>query len=262
MKLTSILIAMLILLFLSLVIAFITVSSLRPSMIASLSPAYGELNGKNIGSPSQVRDSFMITPSSTLLVYIKYQVNNKTSSVSKESEPLRIIELQNSLKLQITPGNINKPQKTELVIKTQNSSNVVGYESFTLTNFPEQKWVQLVIVREGRRYTVYYNGRIVLSQRTINYPTVSSSQFIVGDSRLTGLFALPRIVPVEYHIQDVRADLKNTSDTRHKPVSPNDKIFPESLSFIPSFGCPNGLFCFQSPQPVFNPLKSWKTPYA
>lgn len=261
MKLTYILIVMIILLLLSLVIAFFTISSLRPSMVASLTPAYGSLNEQKVGNPGQIKDSFMTPPSATLLVYIKYQINNKTSSITNDT-PLRIIELQNTLKLEITPGNIHKPQTTSLIIKTQNSNKEGSFETFPIINFPEQKWVQLVIVREGRRYTVYYNGRIVLSQRTLNYPTVNSSQFIIGDSRLSGTFALPRIVPAEYHINDVQDDLKKTSDTRHKPVTPSDKIFPESFSFLPSFGCPNGLFCFQQAQPVFNPLKSWKTPYA
>lgn len=252
---------MLVLLFLSLAIAFLTVSNLRPSMVQSMTPAYGQMNEQRIGSPSIIRELFNIPPAATLLVYIKYQINNKTSSVSADTNPLRIIELQNTLKLEITPGNIHKPQTTNLVIQTHKGTTA-GYESFPIRNFPEQKWVQLVIVREGRRYTVYYNGKIVLSQRTLNYPTVNSSQFIIGDSRISGTFALPRVVPVEYRISDVQNDLRNTSDTRHKPVSPDDAILPKGWSFLPSFGCPNGLFCYPIAQPGSNPLKSWKTPYA
>ena len=157
---------------------------------------------------------------------------------------------------------MKKQPITQLSIQTiENGNNI--YEEFIIRNIPQQKWIHLVIVKEGRRYTVYYNGEAVFSERTKNYPTINSSQFIIGDKDISGLFALPRIAPIEYRINDVLSDLTTTSDTRHKPYLPTDSIFPKFLSIFPSFGCPNGLFCFSTlSAPVHNPLKHWKTPYA
>jgi hypothetical protein len=158
------------------------------------------------------------------------------------------------------------PQTTQLTIQTRGENNTVVYESFPIKGIPQQKWIHLVIVKEGRRYTVYYNGVAVFSERTKYFPTINSSQFIVGDNELTGVFALPRIAPTEYRIDNVLQDLSNTSDTRHKPHLPNDSIFPQfSMSNFDwlNFGCPNGIFCFSTySSPIQNPLKQWKTPYA
>jgi len=263
MSLSSILIGILILLFFSILISFLVISKLRPSMVETLTPNYGDMNEKQVGSAGKVRDLFMVPPSSTILIYIKCKLNNKTSSINTDAQPVRIIELENSLKLLINPGNIQKPQTTTLVIKTQDSNNAASYETFPIKNFPEQKWVQLAIVREGRRYTVYYNGVVVLSKRTLNYPTINSSQFIIGDLRLSGTYVYPRIIPTEYHINDILDDLKKTSDTRNKPILPTDNVIPNLSKFLPNIGCPNGMFCFSTaPQPAFDPLKKWKTPYA
>ena len=262
MGVSNIVIAILILVFISISIALIVISNLRPTLFKSLSPNSGTMKQTNIGTSTDVRDNFMTSPSSTLLVYINYKTNNKTSSINTPT-PIRLIELQNSLKLELIPGNMKTPPITQLTIQTRGENNNIVYESFPIRNIPQQKWVQLVIVKEGRRYTVYYNGEAVFSERTKNYPTINSSQFIIGDKHISGLFALPRIAPTEYRLNDVLSDLAATSDTRHKPYLPTDSIFPNFYFTMPSFGCPNGLFCFStSTVPVHNPLKQWKTPYA
>jgi hypothetical protein len=96
----------------------------------------------------------------------------------------------------------------------------------------------------------------------VNFPTINSAQFIIGDKQLSGDFAIPRIAPTEYRINDVLSDLAATSDTRYKPYLPTESILPSYYFFIPSFGCPNGFFCFSTSKTVQNPLKTWKSPYA
>jgi hypothetical protein len=261
MGVSTIVIVILLVLFVTLSISLIIVSNLRPNMYTSLSPSSGSMSQTNIGSPTDVRNNFMTPPSSTILVYINYKSNNKTSTLSNNRKPLRILELQNSLRFELIPGNMKSPQSTQLTIQTRGENNVMTYESFPIKGLPQQKWIHLVIVKEGRRYTVYYNGVAVFSERTKHFPTINSSQFIIGDNELTGVFALPRIAPTEYRIDNVLADLAATSDTRHKPYLPTDSIFPQFV--MPSFGCPNGIFCFStSSPPIQNPLKQWKTPYA
>ena len=261
MGVSNIVIVALIVLFITLSISLAILSNLRPSMYVSLSPSSGAMTQTNIGSPGDVRANFMTPPSSTILVYINYKTNNKTSSLSNTRKPLRILELQNSLRLELIPGNMKTPETTQLTIQTRGENNVMTYESFPIKGLPQQKWVHLVIVKEGRRYTVYYNGVAVFSERTKHFPTINSSQFIIGDNELRGTFALPRIAPTEYRIDNVLEDLSFTSDTRHKPYLPTESIFP--TFYIPTFGCPNGIFCFSTSSiPINNPLKQWKTPYA
>lgn len=265
MAVSNIIVVVLIVVFLSLTIALIVISNLRPSMFTSLSPSSGAITKTNIGLASDIKDNFLTPPSGTIIVYIKYKGNDKTSSLNNSAAPIRILELQNILKIELTPGNSKVPQSTNLSIKTNApaSSTTNSYEVFPIKNIPEQKWIHLVIVKEGRRFTIYYNGEAVFSNRTIGYPVVDYSQLIIGDNRLSGSFALPKIAPTEYRLNDVLSDLQATSDTRHKPYLPTESIFPQFYFAMPTFGCPNGFFCFStSSPPIQNPLKKWVTPYA
>ena len=181
-------------------------------------------------------------------------MNNKTPTIGQD-DPIRILQLGNSLQLQLTQKD--GVYTTKLAIRTQGSSTETEY--IKLIDFPEQRWVHLAIVREGRRYTVYYNGKIVGTDRTKYFPTINSSQFIIGDNRLNGFFALPKMIPTGYHSDEINNDLKKTSNTRYEPYMPPES----SASIFPSLGCPSGILCFStSSQPTLNPLKIWKTPYA
>ena len=255
MNISSILVGLLFIVLIMLIITINVISYLRPSILVSLTPKYGKLiNPQNIGNPSQVKDLFLSPSSATILVYIRYQMNNKTPTIGHD-DPIRILQLGNSLQLQLSQNN--GIYTTKLAIRTQGYSTQTEY--IKLNDFPEQKWIHLAIVREGRRYTVYYNGTIAGSDRTQYFPTINSSQFTIGDNRLNGFFALPKLIPTVYRIDDIMNDLKKTSDTRHEPYMPSES----SGSFFPSLGCPNGLLCFStSSQPTLNPLKIWKTPYA
>jgi hypothetical protein len=264
MSISNIIVVVLVVVFFSLILALIVISNLRPSMFISLSPSSGAITQTNIGGPSDVRNNFMSPSAGTIIVYINYKANDKTSSLNN-IKPIRMLELQNVLKIEMIPGNSKNQQTTKLSIKTNapSSSTIDGYEVFPIRNIPEQKWIHLAIVREGRRYTLYYNGEAIFSNRTIGYPVVNYSQLIIGDNRLSGIFALPKIAPTEYRLNDILSDLKATSDTRHKPYLPTDSIFPQFYFIMPTFGCPNGLFCFStSSAPTQNPLKKWVTPYA
>ena len=254
MNISSILIVILVLVLVSLTIAWAILRSLRPSITKSLTPNSGTLNKENrIGGSGEVRDKFMAPPSSTLILYLQCALNEKTPTLNDGNNPIRILQLGNSLQLQIIPGSAVRKSETILMVKTQNEN-----ERISLMDFPQQKWVHTAIVREGRRYTVYYNGIVAGSSRTKYYPTINSSQFIIGDTRLHGSFAFPKLSPTAYHMKEVIQDMEATSDTRHRPY-----INSPTNSFFTGFSCPNGIFCFStSSQPTLNPLKTWKSPYA
>jgi hypothetical protein len=252
MNLSSILIVALVIVLFSLFLTIIILRNVRPSVLVSLTPSHGTLIGQpSIGNSSNVRDLFLSPPSGTLMVYVRLQINNKTQTLGQD-EPLRILQLGNALQLQIR--NKSGTSSTRLAVLTQNPDSEIEY--IDLHNFPEQTWVHIVIVREGRRFTVYYNGKVAGSDRTKYFPTINSSQFILGDKRLNGSFALPKLVPVAYHIDEIQNELSKTSDTRHEPYMPSKSIFT-------GLGCPSGILCFStSTQPISDPLKIWKTPYA
>lgn len=252
MNLSSVVIVIVAVAGICLAITIAVLNSLRPSIFETLSPRSGKLSKQTaVGNPSESRDLFMAPPTGTLIVYIYCESNSKTA-IAGNQEPLRILQLGNAVQLQIVQGS----GSTNLVVRTQ--GQIVQNESIPLKPFPEQKWVHVSIVREGRRYTVYYNGKVAGSSRTQYFPTINSSQFSIGDERLRGIFAFPKLAPTAYTIDEINNDLQTTSDTRHKPYLDNT-----TTSFFSFFTCPNGVFCFStSSQPRLDPLKLWKTPYA
>jgi len=251
MSLSSILVAGSGVLLVAIVLTWIILSFVRPVVLKSLSPISGSLGvPTKIGTPSDARDNFFTPSGSTIMANVYWKMVDKTL------EEATILQFGETIKFVVAPGGIRKPSKTTLYIKTQGPRG--GYETVDIQTFPEQKWVHLAIVREGRRFTIYYNGKIVGSNRTAYFPVIDSSQLMMGNKNIEGQFMYPKIAPTPLRDKEVLAEMNTTADTRHKPFTPFE--FP-SLDFF--FTCPNGLFCFStSAPPTSNPLKEWKTPYA
>jgi hypothetical protein len=155
-------------------------------------------------------------------------------------------------------------------------------ETMVLPPIPLQKWTMVTVAREGRRFDVYYNDRIVLSQKTMYMPTNTSlsasfTGLVSGSPGLGGQMALIQVFSRRYSSGDVTALYRATSDTRGRPyvttlkqdlvglmptASPNAPSLNLS-SMIPSLNlCPPG-GCFNSPvvRPA-SPLYDWTSPYA
>lgn len=188
-------------------------------------------------------------------------------------------------------GNAN----AQLIVQTEGpplntgANNVVAavtqkyIETMILPMIPLQKWTMVTVAREGRRFDVYYNDRLVLSQKTMYMPTNTSTAsnfngLVSGSAGLAGQLALVNVFSTRYSIQEVAALYTSTSDTRGRPFIPSveggvDLIglvptaspssFSTTLSsYLPSFNlCPPG-GCFNSPvvRPA-SPLYDWTSPY-
>lgn len=257
MNLSSLLVIVLVILLFSVAITFAIFTSIRPSQLEAIPPKKGSMGKPTpIGGAGQARDAFLASSGGTLLVFVNCYVNSKTPTIGQVEEPIRILQVGNALQLQIVPGGASKPPSTRLAIQTQGPNSP---EFIHLKDFPQQKWVHLAIVREGRRYTVYYNGKTAGSSRTKYFPTINSSQLTMGDTKLAGEFMYPKLAPSPFRQMEIEQELQAMSDTRNEPYKETD--FSSLLKF--SFGCPSGLFCFTTQRPpTNNPLKFWKSPYA
>jgi len=256
-SLSSILIGASVLLLIALCITWAVLNYTRPTLLAGLSPTSGSLaKPTNIGTSQLVRTNFLTPSGGTILVYLYYTVNNKTSSMGQEAT-ISLLSLGSVLQLQLVPGGASSAPTTQLSIQTQKPGSMKpNIEIISLEHFPQQNWVHVAIVREGRRFTVFYNGKIAGSDRTTYYPVINSSQFILGDKKLIGEFAYPKLAATPFRQTEIIAEMHSSSDTRHEPYKPFD------FSFF-TLGCPNGLFCYSTPStPATNPLKTWHSPYA
>lgn len=257
MSLSTLLVGIFIATLVVLFITYIILSAMRPSVLKGLSPKVGGLQSPvKVGSSADVRDSFLSPPGSTFSSYFYCTINNKTQTIGRQQDPIALFSMGSAVRFEILPGGASAPPKTRLLVKTQGPLSAP--EEIPVAQFPEQRWIHLAIVREGRRFTVYYNGEAVSSSRTQYFPVVNSSQLTIGDARLRGEFALPVIAPVPLRIEEIQSELRDTSNTRHEPYKPTD-----ITAVFANLGCPNGLFCFStSSPPKADPLKMWSTPYA
>jgi hypothetical protein len=255
MNVSTLLVGVFIATIVALLIAY-SILNTRPSILNSLSPNVGNLHKVTaIGSSADVRDSFLSSPGSTFSCYFYYAANNKTPSVNAGQIPITLFRMGDVLRFEILPGGVSSPPKTRILVKTQGPNSEI--EDIPIQQIPEQKWVHVTIIREGRRFTVYYNGEAVSSYRTKYFPVINSSTLSIGDAGLRGEYALPMIGSIPLRIDEIQTEIHNTSDTRYSPNKPTD------FSAFLKLGCPNGLFCFStSSPPKTDPLKMWATPYA
>ena len=243
-------------------IAYTVLATSRPTITDLLTPKVGPMNKATpVGNSGDGRDKFLVPSGGTVMAYIFTMLNSKTPSIGNKQDPINLMSVGSAVKLQLLPGGVSAPPKTTLVVKTQNPDPAQpNTEEFNIPDFPQQKWVHTAIVREGRRYTVYYNGKVVASQRTKFYPVIDSSTITLGDPRLAGEFVYPKVAPTPYRLEEIQNEINNSASTRYEPIKP---VEWDKLVANIKLGCPNGLFCFstQGP-PKENPLKMWETPYA
>ena len=247
-------------LILSIVLSFLILQYTRPSAVISLTPKEGDLSKPTtVGTIAEVRSLFLTSASSTFTVYIYCNALDKTPKINN-TKPTVLFKCGNSIQFVLHPPGVSTLSNAQLIIKTQGGLGVKT-EAIDVPSFPTQKWVYFGLVREGRRFTIYYDGVAVSSHRTEFFPIVSTSSLTIGDEKANGEFIDPSLVGTALNSSDMNKFRKISSDTRHKPYENNGGFW--SIFSPLSFGCPDGLFCFStSGPPTSNPLVSWKSSYA
>lgn len=260
-SLSGILLIALVLLMISSFISVLVMNNVRPTAFIQLLPNQGSLASPvKVGTIDQLRSEFFTAPGSTFSCYLYVSLATKTQTLTKD--PIPVVQFGKSVQFQILPGGVSTKPRAQLAVLTQGST--IQTETIDVESFPMQQWVWFAITREGRRYTIYYNGQAVSSDRTTYFPVVSSSTLTLGDERLRGEFAFPRVVGSVLERSELAAYKQATSDSRNVPYTKGGSIFSDLYQIITSpFLCPNGIFCFStSGLPTQDPTQSWKSAYA
>jgi hypothetical protein len=143
--------------------------------------------------------------------------------------------------------------------QTGNLIQVIFEETIPLPNLPFQKWTFVTIAREGRRFDVYYDGKIVLSKRTQHVVDSSAAYgpVVAGDPNLSGNITMVESVQKKLTQPEIEAIYKQKSDTTGRPLVAETTNL---LDYLPN--CKGG-DCFPVPKmrPT-SPLLDWETQYA
>jgi hypothetical protein len=145
----------------------------------------------------------------------------------------------------------------QLIIKTEGAPLSAGasasqkyIETLVLPPISLQKWMMVSIAREGRRFDVYFNDRIVLSQKTMFMPisNISNTNFrgiTSGSNGLVGNIALANVYNYRLSSQVVFAKYKEFADTRGRPyinstanpvnTSENPNSIKDAAGLTPTF---------------------------
>ena len=194
--------------------------------------------------------------------------------------------------------------KAQLVIKTETMGKGQGtgathdyyIETIPLPFIKFQKWTMITVAREGRRFDIYYNGTLMLSQKTMNMPALAPlatnmNGITCGGSGLIGQLANATLYGERRTTHEVESDYARLADTRGNPYLYEESTLALTLAnpdysgasisgIVPTFG--SSLFsglpswknfsisacfltgnCFTAPAVTPpNGLKQWNTSYA
>ena len=133
-----------------------------------------------------------------------------------------------------------------LKIRTGQDSSQHYMESVPLPAIPLQKWTIITIVKEGRRFDVYYGAVLKTSTLTTYVPVTpdASQQIFAGNARWSGTIGMFNGFTKPFYAPDVLKDVEGIADTRGIPA------YEENL---PMFALPSCLFGFCGALPDVKP---------
>lgn len=172
-----------------------------------------------------------------------------------------LIQVENNWYLEISPSPVgNDGSAARLRVQT-NDGGTLKQEIIELPQIPKQKWVFIAILRDGRRFDVIYDNKIVASQRLEYYPVVISSPLSIGNKGLNGSVIHIIINGTRLTPNVVERERVAHVDTNNMVLEANsiNISFPGLKLFAQ---CPPGLPCDPITKPPDNNMVQWKTPYA
>ena len=122
-----------------------------------------------------------------------------------------------------------------LKIRTGKDSSQHYMESISLPAIPLQKWTAITIVKEGRRFDIYYGAKLEVSKMTDNVPIEPDStlQWIAGNGKWKGQIGLFKGFTSMRTGDDVEADMDELLNTRGIPYYKDSTISMPSLPEFP-----------------------------
>ena len=231
---------------------------------------------KNILTPDRVQTELLSAAGCTVMGFFYLKQGDKTLRHGPADRYTPLLQVENNWVVEVTPSPKEKNgMGARLRVQTQKGGEL-QYESIALPPFPKQRWVHVAILREGRRFDVLYDSRIVASQRLEHYPVVIASPLSVGEKGLDGTAIHLKVNSRRLSPEEVERERKTHADTNGMVTDMKwelPSLLPEEVDFSWNpfswnpfasllAECPAGLPCHTITAPPSKTLYEWKTPYA
>jgi hypothetical protein len=203
------------------------------------------------------------TSGSTLVFSIFPDIIDRTSVSGNEYATVIQIGSKQSFNMLVAPdagrGYSTAPAVLEIYEKGVTDSTIVE-----IPNIPLQRWTHVAIVKNGRKFNIYINGKLTVSHMCTAMPDFDSTQPLrVGTPRMKGTIAMMMLASYPMQTNEIRDLYSSTTASDGSPntigkipILPNFNI--NSLTSYFTF-CPGGN-CENPGSP--GPMESWSSPYA
>lgn len=239
-------------------------SSGNKELISDMLPLHKK---KGVMMPDRVQSEILGSAGSTVMGFFYLNQGDKTMKISKESQYLPLLQVEDNWSLDIiSSGRDTAGYGARLQVKTQKGGEFKR-ETILLPTIPKQKWIYIAILREGRRFDVIYDNRIVASQRLEHYPVVIASSLSVGNEGLEG--TVIHLTTNSRRLSPSEVDRERSAHVDTNGMVVDVKWNPMHQLEAPKFPvlsitakCPSGLPCDPVTSPPKKSLYEWKSPYA
>jgi len=210
--------------------------------------------------------------------------SNMDCTNCKSNGYLDLLKVGDTVALEILPapdaGRQGKAM-TQLAIRTQTNMDASGNavdpsgnkplskvhtEYLALPPIPLQKWCLVTIVREGRRFDIYYDNALVLSKKTsyvLSTTTDTTKGVTAGGPGFTGYVAGANIMQSAVSGYDVVAQYSKETDTRGAPFVKIPEKTLIKANDNSGFNLPSLCLIGCGPKVMpSKPLMDWETQYA
>ena len=215
-------------------------------------------------SNEELKKAWTSTSGSTLFFYINPFIKDRTSVSGNEYA--NAVQIGSKLNFQILVaadagrGYASAPARLQVFLKNKSDPEYIDIQNLSL-----QKWTAVAIVKQGRKFNIYINGKLSVSHLCEAMPDFDQTQPLrVGDIRLGGTLALMSISAFPVNVDTVTSIVSNTSSTDGTPyLSSGFALFVPLPSFNVSVNmCPGGNCDSNKALGNPGPLDQWISPYA
>jgi hypothetical protein len=193
----------------------------------------------------------------TLLFFIWPQIIDRTAVSGNEYATALTLGNRLKFKILIAPdaGRSEGFSPAILEIFAKGDSKPVVID---VANVPLQRWSQVAIVKQGRKFTVYVNGKMASSTMLTKMPDFDdTAQLVVGDKKMTGKIALVSLTDYPMTSGAIYDNYRQSADADGKPYLASALALPAFTFANLTTSCPGG-DCVKKP----GPMEEWSTPVA